>query len=369
MVRVTAHPEELLGAVVRAAAEVVTFEELGREVMPLLRRAISASSTHLYRSEPEHPMLTLAGDALAELMPDYLQSHFEHDPLQHSCTRHNPWIWVASRYPEWQQYVNGPIHDFCARWGVKYILHMRLFDGAHLRPGMVGIAVARSPRQPDFTDDEVLKLAQLMPSLQAAARRCERTRRASQVSGALQGLLEDGRLQPRMALDLGARLLWASPRAERLLGRRRTVPEELETAVRRLAAFAGRAAPATLAPFTAELRAPEGTVVKAHLSICHGPTGEPFIAVDLDVPLPAPPRLHDAQQRAGALTERHGLTPAEAGVLRLLAGGLRDRDIARQQHTSLSTVRTHVSRVLGKLGVSSRLEAALLYSRSPRFGD
>lgn len=59
--------------------------------------------------------------------------------------------------------------------------------------------------------------------------------------------------------------------------------------------------------------------------------------------------LHTAEQ----LTER------EWGVLRLLARGQSNREIAQELQISETTVKTHVKNVLGKLGVPSRTQAAL----------
>ena len=52
-----------------------------------------------------------------------------------------------------------------------------------------------------------------------------------------------------------------------------------------------------------------------------------------------------------------GLTDRELEVLNLLDAGLRNADIAARLHLSEKTVGHHVSSILGKLGVSSRLEA------------
>jgi DNA-binding CsgD family transcriptional regulator len=53
-----------------------------------------------------------------------------------------------------------------------------------------------------------------------------------------------------------------------------------------------------------------------------------------------------------------GLTSREVEVLRLVAEGMTNGDIAAQLFVADKTVEHHVSRVLGKLGVSSRREAA-----------
>ena len=58
------------------------------------------------------------------------------------------------------------------------------------------------------------------------------------------------------------------------------------------------------------------------------------------------------------------LTRRECEVLRRLARGWSNRRIAGDLGVADCTVRTHVSRILGKLGVSNRLEAALYALRA-----
>jgi NarL family two-component system response regulator LiaR len=57
------------------------------------------------------------------------------------------------------------------------------------------------------------------------------------------------------------------------------------------------------------------------------------------------------------------LSPREREVLRLLARGLNNADIARQLFLSEGTVRNYVSAILGKLDVSDRTQAAVLALR------
>ncbi|MBN1921664.1 MAG: response regulator transcription factor [Anaerolineae bacterium] len=53
------------------------------------------------------------------------------------------------------------------------------------------------------------------------------------------------------------------------------------------------------------------------------------------------------------------LTDREVEVLRLVAQGLSNQDIARKLHISDPTVRTHVSNVMSKLYLANRVQAAL----------
>ncbi len=54
------------------------------------------------------------------------------------------------------------------------------------------------------------------------------------------------------------------------------------------------------------------------------------------------------------------LTPRERDVLRLLATGASNPDIAKQLHLSTGTVKNHVSAILRQLGISDRTQAAVI---------
>ena len=66
---------------------------------------------------------------------------------------------------------------------------------------------------------------------------------------------------------------------------------------------------------------------------------------------PSSPVLSEAEGLVEPLSER------ELDVLRLLAAGLSNREIAQQLYLSVNTVKTHIRSIYGKLGVHSRMQA------------
>jgi DNA-binding CsgD family transcriptional regulator len=88
--------------------------------------------------------------------------------------------------------------------------------------------------------------------------------------------------------------------------------------------------------------------------LTNGPDGDvsdPTSAVQGPEPAERPPRPY-------------GLTEREIQVLPLLAAGRTNRQIAEALFMSESTAGVHVSRVIGKMGVANRVEAAALAVRS-----
>ena len=80
------------------------------------------------------------------------------------------------------------------------------------------------------------------------------------------------------------------------------------------------------------------------------PSLHPAIARKLLQEIAHPPELQPAPE---------ALTTREMAVLRLIAEGLSNQEIADRIMVSEPTVRAHVSRILGKLHLASRTQAAL----------
>jgi DNA-binding NarL/FixJ family response regulator len=72
-------------------------------------------------------------------------------------------------------------------------------------------------------------------------------------------------------------------------------------------------------------------------------------------------RFADGAPRQPAIDDRAfaTMTPRELEILRLLAGGLSNAEIASRLYLGETTVKTHVSSILRKLGVRDRVQAVI----------
>ncbi|QIL73626.1 response regulator transcription factor [Diaphorobacter sp. HDW4B] len=84
----------------------------------------------------------------------------------------------------------------------------------------------------------------------------------------------------------------------------------------------------------------------------------PTIAVDTSTPAPAISVAHEEAPEPGAPpTAGEPLTKREREILKMVANGLSNREIAERLHLSYYTVETHVKRIYRKLCVNTRAMA------------
>ncbi|MBV2357648.1 response regulator transcription factor [Streptomyces sp. J2-1] len=67
--------------------------------------------------------------------------------------------------------------------------------------------------------------------------------------------------------------------------------------------------------------------------------------------------------------ELAGLSPRERDILALIGDGLTNREIGKKLYLSEKTVKNHISRLLAKLGVQRRVQAAVLASHLDQHGS
>lgn len=96
------------------------------------------------------------------------------------------------------------------------------------------------------------------------------------------------------------------------------------------------------------------------LMVCAPPGhSAPPVAVYLHDPS-EPPRISET-----TLCKLYQLTPAEARVARIMVNGHDTREIARQNGTSVHTVRNQIKKVFAKTGISRQAELAILIMGGP----
>jgi DNA-binding NarL/FixJ family response regulator len=71
----------------------------------------------------------------------------------------------------------------------------------------------------------------------------------------------------------------------------------------------------------------------------------------------------DPTEAPALAPELAGLSPRERDILTLIGDGLTNREIGKKLYLSEKTVKNHISRLLAKLGVQRRVQAAVLASQ------
>ena len=228
---------------------------------------------------------------------------------------------------------------------------------------MIAIMLTRTVRQPTFVEQDGLNLARIFPALEALVRRNAKMEAKLESYPLMETLVE---LQSPLsaAFSLSGRLLWASKKATDLLKlgpQENRIPKELAGAVRQFQELFNNRFSATTPPTRVLIPLKNSEPVWAEFRIARTDSGEPFVVSEFDSPLYSP--------LIENLSKKYELTPTETKVFQLIALGMPNRDIAKSLFISNATVGTHVGRILAKLGVTSRVQAALLAHGLPIFSD
>jgi DNA-binding CsgD family transcriptional regulator len=333
-----------------AADDALSSEDLVHGVLEPLRRATASSGALMYRYD-ESGTLSVVGGGLVEAMPEYAAELFHLDPVQNALIQRS--VMTAAVIPrlfrelDWRAYQRGPAYnEFYRRHGIEDMLGMTLTDRPYGAPLMTGILLTRSRYEPAYDDDLRLRLSRLRPRLCSAQRRVERVARLEKQRMALELALEVIADGPVVVTDASGALVHASNRAKKFFG----CDEFARPLSNTPGAFTGSSG-AVAARISVDVTENRSRVVGLKAG-----SGDGFVVATLDVAA----HSEDTKRR---IASQYKLTAAESRVLQLVAEGLSNAEIARRLFVSVETVRTHVHRVLSKLGARSRAQAAAMTRR------
>ncbi|HKY63501.1 MAG TPA: response regulator transcription factor [bacterium] len=348
--------EKATASILRAAYEASTWEEFGAQAVTSLDQLFNTSLSILFRSDERGPVIASAG--AIEIHLQWAEKYFHCDPMIPAISARNQGLLQASDCPEWRAFLKAPVYvDLAKSCGVHDYFMFRFSEAQPYKSGCVQLLLARGHHQASFNREERRRAESLLPPLQALGRWIDRSRILSDSCSTLEGVL-DSEGRPKIAFDIDGKLLCASRTAEKLVGLetrgRFRISEELRAAVRRFGDLVKERSSEAPSPQVA-LYGKNAQPIQVTLRLAKTRSGNPFVLAEVERAdlLAQIPQL-------GEVAQRYGLTKTETEVLRLLAQGLTDQEIAQRLFISRDTVHTHAGHLFGKLGVNSRLQAALV---------
>ena len=335
------------------ALEADTASDHAERVLPHLARAFDANLISAYEVT-ERGLEGHVPKGIPDPYPVYCPV-MHRDPYQALKLRLNPRVAIVSDAIEPKLLRRSQVvHEVYSLFDADRHLVVRTSKFSYGQVGCAAILLSRSRKQRPWQREDVADLERLMPLFVAVDQRNRSLRELTRdhrvlqdAAGALSGA------ESVLLFDRQARLAWVSPRAARELGIRVTdeLPAVLMEAVVRVVALDDALEGAAAAKL--EVRVPVGAgFVRASLfRYRSSATEERFVLVRFD----ARPGLGETAKAA----DRFGLSKCERGVLEQVSAGLSNAEIGKQLFVSVETVRTHLKHIYRKLGVHSRMQAAL----------
>lgn len=339
---------EALTRLEHGLAGVVTLEDLGGDVLDDLQRLTQASGAFAFVFD--QPLMPRSlGGSLAPALQHYTMDHFREDLVQAACLAHPRSTYVTRDEGSWEAHARSDVYaQFYRRFQVGFIKGVWPTGLRYGARGMFALVLTKPTLNERFDATACRVIHHIEQPLKAAARRIRRLSDMTQERDVLRQLLGSNR--GALALwDPELRLTWVSPAAAAHLGDlfvRGQLEGLASIAARQLRRSKSAPEPCVLGR-NHELKAASGEPLSVQFCQLRGPDQRPWLLAKLSVGGDLQGRLRD-------------LTTAEERVLRLLVRGASNREICGELFVSNETVKTHVSRILRKLGVSSRSKAASL---------
>lgn len=351
------HQKRQLEAAVAAASDALSLEELAAHALPRLSEAVGACDAIMFSFAGDGVPFGIGKGQFA--MEEYVsRGYIRDDPQYRVGRRDDAAVRVASDLIERKEmHRSRAYREFFAPGHVEYTANLRITPSGFGEPDTVCLLMMRRPDQIDFTRSDAAMMSSALPALQSAVRRHARIQGSVAGGKMLESVVETLVGEPVVVFDKDGRLLWRSEGAYRIVecsdSTRDPLSASLRVEARKLALRAQRDPSWRPTAMGLELPPSSGPrVASADLMLANGPRGHTYVVARLREGKPNAMRL-------GMLADNYDLTPSETAVLSQIAQGLSNKEIAAQQRISIETARTHVHRVLQKLGVSSRTRAAL----------
>jgi len=335
-------------------AGVMRLEDLAGEPLARLQRLSGASGSFLFGFDAAGAPRSLGG-SLVDPMRDYTPDLFAEDPVQSHALQFSPQTFLSTPETPFGRFDipaflrSRPYTDFYRPNEIGFLQGVWPTGHVYGAERMFGVLLSTPRVDQPFEEPKLRMLRYLEQPFRAAARRIERFRAIEHERDVLRELVTRAR-GAVVLWDHELRLVWMSPEAAALLDS--TARADLERGV----AAAAR-----------QLRRRRSVPVASILGraqLLHHARGAPLSAELSWIGMPGTGRWLMAEVRQSHVdgqapaAKLESLTRSERRVLELLARGLSNRELGRKLFVSEETIKTHVKRILAKLGVSSRAKAA-----------
>jgi DNA-binding CsgD family transcriptional regulator len=332
------------------AADIVAPEDLAGDFLSSVASFLGATSTIVY-SFSSRGRLTALGGTAAGAVPEYERRFAPADPLMQASMAHRGLPFVVVQQSDRAELLDDTAfrdsdvyRDHYRPLGLEHFVFLFPSENPLGEAGMVGFLFGRDRRAPPFETGRLAQLGELDGALRAAVRRVWRTRAVQHQRDALASLLARADAGAVAMLNERRELVWASDDAESFLRRHAGALASIQYRAEQLTTALTRPGEVE-APWTFRDRLGEKHILSGEFEIVRDAWLRPITACRFAV---------DAAPAAGGPR----FTTAENRVLEGLVAGLSNKELGAKLGVSADTVRSHVRKVLAKLGVDSRLKAA-----------
>lgn len=349
----------MLEAAIASASEAISLEELAAAPATHLVESLGACNAIVFGFRPDGRQFGV-GPMGAQAMSEYVEGgYFRDDPHDRVGRRDQAPIRIASDlFDRGELHRSRAFKEFFTGANVEYTANCRLTDSGFGEPGTVCVLLMQQIGKPDFTPTHRAMMETALPSFQSAVRRYQRIQSSLNGSKMLETILETLIGDPIVLFDKEGHAVWRSNSARELVDLSNRAPHPLTDSLRRearkLAATTDDPRAGRSSRYAIEMPGNgDRTIEAADMLLARDAPGNTYVVA----------RLRQGKTdsvKTGLIAERYGLTPTESVILADIAEGHSNQEIADRRKVSLETARTHVHRVLQKLGVSSRVKAAMM---------